>query len=96
MLALGFYGKAHFFFFFFFFLMISAWVLKACASDLIWLATYVSAVRAAARSAVTACRRIALAIFTEGQFPAARLVPGSRCKSWRVVGKDVGEDDRAK
>jgi hypothetical protein len=76
-LALGSDGKAHFFFFFFFFLMISACVLKACASDLIWLATNVSAVLAATRSAVTACRRIALAIFMEGQFPAAGVVPGS-------------------
>src|SRR3954453_23248448 len=37
-LAHCFYGEVHFFFFFFFFLMISAWALKASASDLIWLA----------------------------------------------------------
>jgi hypothetical protein len=53
------YREAHFFFFFLFFLMISAWVLKACASVLIWLATYVSAVFTATRSAVAACCRIA-------------------------------------
>jgi hypothetical protein len=76
-LAPGFYRKAHFFFFFFF-LMISAWVLKACASDLIWLATCVSAVLAATRSAVAACLRIALAIFMGCQFPAAGVVPVSR------------------
>jgi hypothetical protein len=76
--ALGFDGKAHFFFFFFFFLMISAWVRKASASDLIWLATCVSAVLAATRSAVTACWRIAFAIFMDGQFPAARVVPGDK------------------
>ena len=60
-LAHRFYGEAHFFFFFF--LMISACVLKACASDLIWSATYVSAEVAATRSAVTACCRIAFVIF---------------------------------
>jgi len=38
-LARRFYRKAHFFFFFLFFLMISAWILKACASVLIWSAT---------------------------------------------------------
>src|SRR5215208_6558744 len=38
-LAPRFYREAHFFFFFLFFLMISAWVLKACASVLIWSAT---------------------------------------------------------
>ena len=77
-LALGFYRKAHFFFFLFFFLMISAWDLKACASDLIWLATCVSAVLAATRSAVAACLRIALAIFMESQRPAACVVPAGR------------------
>src|ERR1700712_1395668 len=56
-LALGFDRKAHFCFFFFFFLMISAWVRKACASEFIWSATWVSAVLAATRSAVTACCR---------------------------------------
>jgi hypothetical protein len=34
--------------------MISAWVLNACAKDLIWSATRLSAVFAATRSAVTA------------------------------------------
>jgi hypothetical protein len=77
-LALSFDGKAHFFFFFFFFLMTSAWVRKASASDLIWLATYLSAVLAATRSAVTACWRIALAIFMEGQFAAAQVVPARK------------------
>ena len=38
--------------------MISAWILKACASVLIWLATSVSAVFTATRSAVAACCRI--------------------------------------
>jgi hypothetical protein len=65
-----FYRKAHFFFFFLFFLMISAWILKACASVLIWPATYVSAVFAATRSAVAACCRIALAIFMMVNFRA--------------------------
>jgi hypothetical protein len=65
-----FYRKAHFFFFFLFFLMISAWILKACASVLIWFATYVSAVFTATRSAVAACWRIALAIFMTVNFPA--------------------------
>ena len=39
MLAHCFYREAHFFFLFSFFLMISAWILKAFASVLIWLAT---------------------------------------------------------
>jgi hypothetical protein len=75
-LALGFDRKAHFFFFFlFFFLMISAWVRNACAKDFIWPATNASAVFAATRSAVTACRRIALAIFMGGQCLARGVVP---------------------
>jgi hypothetical protein len=79
-LAHRFYGKVHFFFFLslFFFLMISAWVLKACAKDLISLATNVSAVLAATRSAVTACRRIALAIFIEDQFSSLCVVPDDK------------------
>src|SRR3954471_4532474 len=89
----GFDGKAHFFFFFFFFFMISAWVRKASASDLIWVASCVSAVLAAARSAVTACWRTALAIFMAGQFPAARVVPAGapqrpvKCRGGRTSGQ---------
>ena len=71
-LAPGFYRKAHFFFFFLFFLMISAWILKARASVLIWSATYVSAVFTATRSAVAACCRIALAIFMTVNVPDFR------------------------
>jgi hypothetical protein len=70
MLAHRFDRKAHFFFFFLFFLMISAWILKACASVLIWLATTASAVFMATRSAVAACCRIAFAIFMPVNFPA--------------------------
>src|SRR5207247_945678 len=68
--------EAHFFFFFFF-LMISAWVLTACASALIWLAAYVSAVFTATRSAMAACCRIALTIFIGGQLLYLCVVPAA-------------------
>src|SRR6185295_5967642 len=71
------YREAHFFFFFLFFFMISAWILKACASVLIWLARYVSAVFTATRSAVAACCRIALAIFIQKQLPCPGVVPAA-------------------
>jgi hypothetical protein len=67
--------ETHFLFFFLFFLMISAWILKACASVLIWFATYASAVFTATRSAVAACCRIALAIFMTVNFPAFPWFP---------------------
>src|SRR3954470_2613478 len=79
-LAHRFDRETHFLFFFLFFLMISAWILKACASALIWSATYVSAVFTATRSAVAACCRIALAIFMPVNFPAFPWFPPEQAK----------------
>jgi hypothetical protein len=75
LLAHAFDGEVHFFFFFFFFFRTSAWALNASAKDLIWLATKVSAVCVATRSAVTACLRIAFAVFIAIQCRSRGVVP---------------------
>jgi hypothetical protein len=44
------------------------------------LATYVSAVLTAARSAMAACCRIALTIFMGSKLPDLHLVPAAHCE----------------